>query len=79
MEDTWFLFATGKAGRLVPVQSPKDGQWVRFPVTFYDPDYPVKGAKTFYSGGAGLSSSARDTPHSCRCMSTAANSMAAAS
>lgn len=60
MEDTWFYLPAGKAGRLVPVQSPKDGQWVRFPVTFYDPDYPVKGAKTFYSGGAGLSSSARD-------------------
>jgi CubicO group peptidase (beta-lactamase class C family) len=44
----------------VPVQTPKDGKWVRFPVTFYDPDYPIKGAKTFFSGGAGLSSTAKD-------------------
>jgi CubicO group peptidase (beta-lactamase class C family) len=29
-------------------------------VTFYDPDYPVKGAKSFFSGGAGLSSTAKD-------------------
>ncbi|MEL6720144.1 MAG: serine hydrolase domain-containing protein, partial [Bacteroidota bacterium] len=29
-------------------------------VTFYDPDYPKKGAKTFFSGGAGLSSTAED-------------------
>ncbi len=26
----------------------------------YDPDYPVKGAKRFFSGGAGLSSTAKD-------------------
>ena len=26
----------------------------------YDPDYPVKGAKTFFAGGAGLSSTAKD-------------------
>lgn len=29
-------------------------------MTFYDPDYPIKGAKTFFSGGAGLSSTAKD-------------------
>jgi CubicO group peptidase (beta-lactamase class C family) len=29
-------------------------------VTFYDPEYPVKGARTFFSGGAGLCSSALD-------------------
>jgi CubicO group peptidase (beta-lactamase class C family) len=37
-----------------------DGKWVRYPVTFYDPDYPVKGAKSFFSGGAGLCSTAKD-------------------
>ena len=26
----------------------------------YDTDYPIKGAKTFFSGGAGLSSTAKD-------------------
>jgi CubicO group peptidase (beta-lactamase class C family) len=61
MNDTWFYLPDAKAPRLVSVQRPaKNGQWERFPVTFYDPDYPVKGAKTFFSGGAGLSSTAKD-------------------
>jgi CubicO group peptidase (beta-lactamase class C family) len=29
-------------------------------VTFYDTDYPITGAKSFFSGGAGLSSTAKD-------------------
>jgi len=29
-------------------------------VTFYDPDYPIKGARRFFSGGAGLCSTAKD-------------------
>lgn len=33
---------------------------MRYPTTFYDPDYPIKGARTFFSGGAGLSSTAKD-------------------
>ena len=60
MKDTAFYLPAEKAGRLVTVQKPDNGKWVRFPVTFYDPDYPIKGAKTFFSGGAGLSSTARD-------------------
>lgn len=60
MNDTWFYLPADKAGRLVPVQELKDGSWRHYPVTFYDPDYPIKGARTFFSGGAGLSSSARD-------------------
>jgi len=60
MSDTWFYLPDDKAARLVPVQKKKDGQWSRFPVTFYDPDYPIKGARKFFSGGGGLSSSARD-------------------
>lgn len=60
MHDTGFYQPASKAGRLVPVQTKKDGKWVRYPVTFYDPDYPIKGAKTFFSGGAGLSSTAKD-------------------
>ncbi len=60
MEDTWFYLPEEKHGRLVKVQQQKDGKWERFPVTFYDPDYPIKGAKTFFSGGAGLSSTAED-------------------
>ena len=60
MNDTGFYLPEEKAGRLVTVQKPQNGDWVRFPVTFYDPDYPIKGAKKFFSGGAGLSSTARD-------------------
>jgi CubicO group peptidase (beta-lactamase class C family) len=60
MNDTGFYLPPDQAGRLVAVQKPENGQWVRYPVTFYDPDYPVIGARTFFSGGAGLSSSAMD-------------------
>lgn len=60
MYDTGFYLPENKASRMVPVQSPEDGKWVRYPITFYDPDYPVKGAKRFFSGGAGLCSTARD-------------------
>ncbi|MFN4147724.1 MAG: serine hydrolase domain-containing protein, partial [Runella sp.] len=60
MNDTYFYLPDAKASRLVAVQKPENGQWVRFPVTFYDPEYPIKGAKMFYSGGAGLSSTAKD-------------------
>jgi CubicO group peptidase (beta-lactamase class C family) len=61
MNDTRFYLPDEKAGRLVAVQQKNNnGQWERYPVTFYDPDYPVKGAKSFFSGGAGLSSTAKD-------------------
>ncbi|HEY3389315.1 MAG TPA: serine hydrolase domain-containing protein, partial [Prolixibacteraceae bacterium] len=61
MNDTWFYLPTDKAGRLVSVQQKNEnGEWGRYPVTFYDPDYPIKGAKSFFSGGAGLSSTAKD-------------------
>jgi CubicO group peptidase (beta-lactamase class C family) len=61
MNDTRFYQPEEKAGRLVAVQyKNRVGQWERYPVTFYDPDYPVKGAKTFFSGGAGLSSTVKD-------------------
>jgi CubicO group peptidase (beta-lactamase class C family) len=60
MSDTRFYLPEEKAGRLVSVQQKVDGKWTKYPVTFYDTDYPVKGAKSFYSGGAGLSSTAKD-------------------
>ena len=61
MNDTRFYQPAEKADRLVPVQqrNPK-GQWEKYPVTFYDPDYPIKGARSFFSGGAGLSSTVKD-------------------
>jgi CubicO group peptidase (beta-lactamase class C family) len=60
MNDTYFYLPDNKANRLVAVQKPVGNGWGRFPYTFYDPDFPIKGAKTFYSGGAGLSSTAKD-------------------
>jgi len=61
MNDTWFYLPNDKANRLVSVQQKNaKGEWERYPATFYDPDYPIKGAKSFFSGGAGLSSTAKD-------------------
>ena len=60
MKDTYFYIPASKADRLVEIQHKKDGEWEAFPTTFYDPDFPVKGAKSFFSGGAGLSSTALD-------------------
>ncbi len=60
MTDTWFYLPKEKHDRLVSVQQIKDGKWVKYPATFYDTDYPIKGAKRFFSGGAGLSSTAKD-------------------
>ena len=60
MNDTWFFLPDDKTARLVDVLHKKDGGWKKYPVTFYDPDYPRTGAKTFFSGGGGLSSTARD-------------------
>jgi len=61
MDDTWFYLPDVKSNRLIAVQTLKDGKWVKFPKPdWYDPEYPVTGAKTFFSGGAGLSSTAKD-------------------
>lgn len=60
MDDTWFYLPAEKANRLVAIQTKNEGSWVPYPDTFYDTDYPVTGAKTFFSGGAGLSSTALD-------------------
>lgn len=60
MDDTWFYLPEAKSNRLVTIQQPQQETWIPLPFTFYDPDYPRKGAKTFFSGGAGLSSTAKD-------------------
>ena len=60
MEDTWFYLPKNKQDRLVSVQHKVNGKWTKYPITFYDTDYPKKGAKRFFSGGAGLSSTAKD-------------------
>ncbi|MEM6317344.1 MAG: serine hydrolase [Bacteroidota bacterium] len=60
MDDTWFYLPNQLHNRLVPVQHLVEENWENYPVTFYDPDYPKTGAKTFFSGGAGLSSTTLD-------------------
>ncbi|GGG92643.1 serine hydrolase [Parapedobacter pyrenivorans] len=60
MDDTWFYLPESKADRLVAIQQKENGKWANYPSTFYDVDYPIKGAKAFFSGGAGLSSTAKD-------------------
>ena len=61
MNDTRFYQPQEKEGRLVAVQQKGiNGKWEKYPSTFYDPEYPIKGAKTFFSGGGGLSSTVKD-------------------
>ncbi|MFC5192637.1 serine hydrolase domain-containing protein [Algoriphagus aquatilis] len=60
MNDTRFYLSEAQAPRLVTVHTRKDNKWASYPVTFYDPAYPKSGAKTFFSGGAGLSSTTED-------------------
>ena len=61
MNDTRFYQPEEKAGRLVAVQQKgSNAKWEKYPATFYDTDYPIKGAKTYFSGGGGLSSTAKD-------------------
>ena len=60
MNDTGFYIPETKASRLVAIQEKTDGKWTNFPSSFYEPDYPLKGAQTFFSGGAGLTSTAKD-------------------
>ena len=60
MNDTWFYLPDNKKSRLVSVEEKVDGEWRKYAGSFYDADYPIKGAKTFFSGGGGLSSTAKD-------------------
>ncbi len=60
MKDTYFYLPTTHQDRLVPVQTQKDGFWTKYQADFYDTNYPIKGAKMFLSGGAGLSSTTAD-------------------
>lgn len=60
MSDTYFYLPANISSRLVDVLTKKDNNWASFSDTFYDTNYPKKGARTFFSGGAGLSSTALD-------------------
>lgn len=59
MKDTYFYLPEEKAQRLVEVEYFGDISPSDFPESFRD-DYPVKGHKTYFSGGGGLSSTAPD-------------------
>ena len=48
MNDTWFYLPDNKKSRLVSVEEKVDGEWRKYAGSFYDADYPIKGAKTFF-------------------------------
>jgi CubicO group peptidase (beta-lactamase class C family) len=62
MKDTWFYLPPDRAGRLVPLHDGEGGKAVPVHKPIFDgvnPDYPrLKG--TYFSGGAGLSSTVED-------------------
>ena len=60
MNNTAFYLPKSKEDRLVAVQTREEDKWINYPITFYDPNYPTKGAKKFFSGGAGLCGTAED-------------------
>jgi len=64
MTDTYFYLPDSKAGRLVTLYADVDGLRVsdgtEADIKLDNPRYPVEGAKAYFSGGAGLSSTAYD-------------------
>jgi len=61
MNDTHFYLPDSKTGRLVAVQYKNNkGVWEKYQEKLFDIDYPIKGAKSYFAGGAGLSSTAKD-------------------
>ena len=60
MNDTFFYLPEDKKDRLVPVLHKRktNGQFLKD--TRFNINYPIEGAKRFYSGGAGLSSTVED-------------------
>jgi CubicO group peptidase (beta-lactamase class C family) len=77
MKDSYFYLPPDKAGRLAAAYAyfdDKDGM-VRFPDTpvnegtlVYSADYPVKGPRKLFSGGAGLCATAMDYARFCQMM-----------
>jgi CubicO group peptidase (beta-lactamase class C family) len=60
MEDTWFYLPEDKAKRLIPVQVREEGIWKNFKAEGFESNFPIQGARSYFSGGAGLSSTAKD-------------------
>jgi len=64
MRDTFFYLPADRADRLVTLYADVDGLKVsdgtEDPIFLDNPRYPVEGARAYFSGGAGLSSTAHD-------------------
>lgn len=61
MGDTYFYLPEHKISRLVTLYVPNKDSWVKpEPGMGWDANYPISGAKTLFSGGGGLSSTAMD-------------------
>lgn len=61
MDDTRFYLPKSKYDRLVSIHTKKNEKWIKYSFSpYYDPDYPIKGERIFFSGGAGLSGTAND-------------------
>jgi len=76
MKDTYFFLPDDKAGRLAAVYTYYDDKGLqRFPdhpitegTMIFSADYPVKGPKKLFAGGAGLCSTAMDYARFCQMM-----------
>ena len=72
MTDTYFYLPNDKASRLATLYAHVDGeglivsQGTEADIKLDDPDYPITGAKSYFSGGAGLSSTASDYGRFCQ-------------
>ena len=62
MKDTYFYLPESKIDRMVTVHKREGDQWVKYTgrPEYYDADYPIKGARSHFGGGGGLSSTALD-------------------
>ena len=72
MEDTYFYLPADKGPRLATLYAHVDGRGLvesdgtEADIKLDDPDYPTAGARTYFSGGAGMSSTAYDYALFCR-------------
>lgn len=72
MTDTYFYLPDDKAPRLATLYAYVDGeglivsQGTEADIKLDDPDYPITGARSYFSGGAGLSSTASDYGRFCQ-------------
>ena len=72
MDDTHFYLPPGKRNRLATLYAYVDDRGLvesdgtESDIKLDDPDYPVKGAMSYFSGGAGLSSTAGDYARFCQ-------------